>query len=216
MMRTFNGALRNARIVVWSIDRIGDERKHSYNYKPYMGNDQTTAVCSGYAVTQDNQKLVYASLISIRFSLDSIRATLIRGKSVSINGAPQTFYTVTPFEKYFFKSIPLPRVDHTNAAVLCREAYQWEPGDMTTYALTFAGQQLDIKEVFFKRLSDALDIPLLPGWTEELWKAGAENNMMRKLHTWGDCTAAIEISLNAESWAKIVDDLRKDHKITID
>jgi hypothetical protein len=55
--------------------------------------------------------------------------------------------------------------------------------------------------VLTSRLSEALSIPILDGWSEVLWEAGVRNELIAELQTAGECYSGYSVKISESSWA---------------
>lgn len=206
-----NRELAEEGIAIWKVEVIGKDPLFQYGIQRIF-NNQTLADLTGYAFDYDNSVLVYAGAVGHKTSLQSIHATLIQGKQVSIN-----HNTLYPEDGHWF-SHTLAIVDYSSwqTAFINHKAVpgKWQPGEYA-YALFFEEDQdeTDFAACFVKRLKEVLEIPILEEWGETLLKAGKGAYLVSELNTWGDCIYGVRIETSG--WKRLVEELLFKEKIKI-
>ena len=105
---------------------------------PVLTNAHTRADVTGYAVLQDRpyqHTLVYVGIAAHKTSVESLWASLIRGKgSCSMRGT-----SVLADGEVKMLTQPLPEFNVLHAGIICRKALpgKWEAKDDAAYALVF-------------------------------------------------------------------------------
>ncbi|NPV86300.1 MAG: hypothetical protein HPY45_09870 [Anaerolineae bacterium] len=207
-----NRALADEGIAVWKVEIIGKDPLFQYGIQRIF-NNQTLADLTGYAFDYENSVLVYAGAVGHKTSLQSIHATLIQGKPVSINH--KTLYPEAGH--WFANTLAIMDYSTWQTAFINHKAVpgKWQPGEYA-YALFFEEDQDetdDFAVCFVERLKEVLEIPILEEWGKTLLKAGKDAYLVSELNTWGDCIRAVRIE--PSGWKRLVEELLFEEKIKI-
>jgi len=178
---------------------------------PVLTNAHTRADVTGFAVLQDRpyqHTLVYVGIAAHKTSVESLWASLIRGKgSCSMRGT-----SVLADGEVKMLTHPLPEFNVMQAGIICRKALpgKWETKDDTVYALIFE-QGTDVVEtelqvLALKRLQEALAFPIPDGWARTLWEHGLDKGFIQRLETGGDCRGGVKMDLT-KPWQELVQNL---------
>lgn len=65
------------------------------------------------------------------------------------------------------------------------------------------------------RLSEALPIPIKDRWSQVLWEAGVEKDLIEKFEYSGDCLACFGVNTSETGWTGIIARLVKEGKVEI-
>ena len=177
---------------------------------PALSNAHTRADVTGYALFGDRpylHTLIYVGLAAHKTSLESLWASLIRGKG----GASLRGVSVLADGEVRMLAAPLPDFSVTHAGIVCRKALpgQWEAADDYAYALIFEpGTDLEseLRRVTLKRLQETLAFPIPDEWAKTLWDYGLDAGYIQRLDCGGDCRGGVRIDLGKD-WLALVQNL---------
>jgi hypothetical protein len=204
-------------IWVWKAELVPDpdpDSKPFPNGMMYAKNGQVSVPVTGYAYDQA-KNLVYLGVVGYKTSLESLRATLVQRKSIalSIDGD-----IMTPCGTYTQVWQPLPEYSSHHSVWMTNQALpgKWTPEDTVIYLLAFRGEDpaVEIKRQFAARLNEALEVPIIPEWTDALWEAGKITRFIQKLTVGGDCIAGVSVQVAAD-WNHLVETLLESGKIVV-
>ena len=202
-------ARSNARVIVWKItwDEQGAEEQNRlfHGEAPRLRNGQALVHLSGFAYDEDHM-LVYAGAVGYKTSLESIRATLLTSKPLTLVHDQQDIY-LSSLDRYEQVWQALPEYTNHHMATIARQALpgKWDPEDQNAYLLVFqstADPKQEMLRLFTERLKEALEIPILESWAMPLWKAAKDQGIIRDLVTAGDCLRGFRVNLKAD-WNEI-------------
>jgi hypothetical protein len=185
---------------------------------PTLSNAHTRADVTGFALLEDRPSqhtLVYVGLAAHKTSVESLWASLIRGRgSCSLRGT-----TVVSDGDVKMITQPLAEFNLLHAGIVCRKALpgKWEAKDDSAYALVFEpGSDLDmaLQTITLKRLQEALAFPIPDAWAKTLWAHGLDAGFIQRLETGGDCRGGVRVDLN-KSWQELVQNLLEQEVLTI-
>lgn len=182
-------------------------------------NEHDSAYITGYAHDEAGN-LIYLGMVGHKTVLESIRATVQarQRKKLWLKGQP-----VYPLPTHYSQTWQhLPDYGAYHATLIADPALpgKWQPGEEAVYLLVFEGSEGNTPEaqatqMLPKRLSEALPIPMIDGWAEVLWNAGAEKDLIGELMTGGDTSAGFWVHLTEQFWAELLSRLLKEEKIRI-
>ena len=112
---------------------------------PILSNSHTRADVTGYAVLKDRpyqHTLVYVGIAAHKTSVESLWASLIRGKAAARCMAPPCLLMGGEDD-----DPPLPEFNVLHAGIVCRKALpgKWEAKDDVAYALIFESEAAEEK-----------------------------------------------------------------------
>jgi hypothetical protein len=203
----------NAGVYVYRIEPVVEASPVRHLYPdgkvPVLSNAHTRADVTGYALLQDRpyqHTLVYVGIAAHKTSVESLWASLIRGKgSCSMRG---TSVLADGAVKMLTQSLPEFNVLH--AGIICRKALpgKWEAKDDAAYALVFEGGDVEsqLQALVLKRLQETLAFPLPDDWTKTLWEYALDAEYIQRLVTGGDCRGGVRIDLT-KPWQDLVQNL---------
>ncbi len=211
----------NAGVVVWKAELIPDQsgKKRLYaNGVPSAMNGQARLAVTGYAYDSD-RNLAYLGVVGYKTGIESLRATLLQSKLVTLNIPDEGNTMLRPIGKYEQVWQAMPEFTSHHSVFISHLALpgKWETGDSILYLLAFHGVEDawgELKRLFAVRLNEALEIPIQPEWGEALWETGVKNRHIRKLEAGGDCLAGVRVDLEAK-WQEMVDQMLKDECLLI-
>ena len=213
VMAEANKQLASYGIVVWKINILDTNKVKSHLFAgkvTRISNSETSVLVSGYAIDESNH-LVYVGMIGHKTSLLSLTSTLAQGKGVLISGHQYLY----PLEKYMKTIVPMPEYQYHHCLCLATKAIpgQWVHGDSWIYIAQFQNGP-SIKNQFIERLNEALVIPLIPDWRDELYQEGVNRGYIKELETAGDCLSCIAVYIEGE-WNRLIEDLLTSDLITL-
>jgi hypothetical protein len=208
---------------VWKIEPILDALdvvKHLYpeGNVPAMSNAHTRADVTGYALLTDRpylHTLVYAGLAAHKTSVESLWASLIRGKA----GASMRGTSLVADGDIKLVSTPLPDFGVIHAGLVVRKALpgQWEATDDCAYALVFeAGMNVEaeLQRLAVKRLQETLTFPIPDEWAKTVWEYAMDAHFIQRLETGGDCRGGVRLDLGKD-WQRLVQGLLEQDLVTV-
>jgi hypothetical protein len=157
--------------------------------------------------TSYQHTLVYSGLAAHKTSLESLWATLVRGRG----GCSMRDISVLSDGEIKMLAHPLPDFGLMHAGIICRKALPggWEAQDDSAYALVFetgAPVEAALQTVTLKRLQEALPFPIPDSWAKRLWDYGLDEDYIQRLETGGDCRGGVRIDLT-KPWKDLVQNL---------
>jgi hypothetical protein len=203
----------NAGVYVYRLEPVENAAPVQHLYPdgriPTLTNAHTRADVSGYAVLQDRpyqHTLVYVGIAAHKTSVESLWASLIRGKgSCSMHGT-----SVLADGDVKMLTHPLPEFNVLHAGIICRKALpgKWEAKDDAAYALVFESEAVEekLKVLTLKRLQETLAFPIPDDWAKTLWDYALDAEYIQRLETGGDCRGGVRIDLN-KPWVDLVQGL---------
>ncbi|MBV6394126.1 MAG: hypothetical protein KPEEDBHJ_03374 [Anaerolineales bacterium] len=176
---------------------------------PILSNSHTRADVTGYAILKDRpyqHTLVYVGIAAHKTSVESLWASLIRGKGgSSLHGT-----SVLADGEVKMMTHPLPEFNVLHAGIVCRKALpgKWEAKDDVAYALVFESEAVEekLKVLTIKRLQETLAFPIPDDWEQTLWDYALDAEYIQRLDTGGDCRGGVRINLN-KPWVDLVQGL---------
>ncbi len=217
LLRDINRELVRAKAgaYVWKIEPIlgtPGAVKHLYpeGNVPAMSNAHTRADVTGYSLLADRpyqHTLVYAGLAAHKTSVESLWASLIRGKA----GASMRGVSLVADGDIKLVASPLPDFGVIHAGILVRKALpgQWEAADDCAYALVFeagVNVEIELQTLTVKRLQESLAFPIPDAWAATVWASALDAGYVERLETGGDCRAGVRIDLTKD-WQTLVNNL---------
>jgi hypothetical protein len=165
-------------------------------------------------VDPDTHCLVYGGCVGYKTSLESIRATLITGKPLSLNEQ-----MAQPVDRYEVVWQAMPEYTSHHACFMNRLALssKWEPEDEVAYLLVFQDSITGITEsthLFVERLMEILEVPVLEEWAEALWKAALQYRFISEIETAGDCVFGVKLDLKAD-WKGLIEKLLQEGELQL-
>ena len=213
----------NSGIVVWKI--VPKESRDSKSSDrlfpeavPKLRNGQAMAHITGYAYDTDHN-LAYIGLVGYKTSLESLRVTLMCGKSLQITQDGLSDVSLIPTDKYEQAWQAMPEYTSHHVGFVSRLALpgKWEPEDLSAYLLIFRGTPDPGKELiqlFVERIKEALEVPILDEWSVALWKQACSRKLVQDLATGGDCILGARIDLQAD-WKELISELLAQEEISL-
>jgi hypothetical protein len=177
---------------------------------PVLSNAHTRADVTGYALLESTpyqHTLVYVGLAAHKTSLESLWATLVRGRG----GCSMRGVSVLSDGGIKMLAHPLPDFRIMHAGIICRKALPggWEAQDDSAYALVFetdVPEETALQKVTLKRLQETLPFPILDDWNKLIWERGLDAGYIQRLETGGDCRGGVRIDLG-KPWQDLVQNL---------
>jgi len=215
LLQEVNKALieQNAGVLAWklSAEVSNPDIQHLYpdGKVPTIRNEHAQATVTGYATTSANWNatLVYAGLVAHKTALESLHATLLQWKSLSLDGNP-----AVPDSHFRMEVAPIPDFNLFHAALISDAAIpgKWMPQDEKAYALVLKqpGQnevnvEALLERAMLVRLREVLPHPVKDEWARELFAQGLKKGLIDRLETDGDCLAGACIHLNKD-WTALM------------
>ena len=213
----------NAGVVVWKINPKDDGEENPGDRLfpeavPKLRNGQAMAHVTGYAYDND-RSLAYIGLVGYKTSLESLKVTLMSGKTLQMNQESVGDVSLLPIDKYEQAWQAMPEYTSHHAAFVSRLALpgKWEPDDLAAYVLVYRGTtnaNEELIRLFIERLKETLEIPILDEWAAVLWKQANDHNFVENLTTGGDCSLGARIDLQA-GWQELLTDLLKQEELSL-
>jgi len=204
----------NAGVYVYRIEPVDEAAPVHHLFPdgriPVLTNAHTRADVTGYAVLEDRpyqHTLVYVGIAAHKTSVESLWASLIRGKgSCSMRGT-----SVLADGEVRMITQPLTDFNVLHAGIICRKALpgKWEAKDDAAYALVFDGEgdvDLELQTLVLKRLQETLPFPIPDTWARTLWEYALDAEYIQRLETGGDCRGGLRIDLS-RPWQELVQNL---------
>ncbi len=211
----------NAGVYVYRIEPVEEVSPVHHLYSdgriPALTNAHTRADVTGYALLEDRpyqHTLVYVGIAAHKTSVESLWASLIRGKgSCSMRGT-----SVLADGEVKMLTHPLPEFNVLHAGIICRKALpgKWEAKDDAAYALVFEDRDVESKlqALALKRLQEALAFPIPDDWARTLWEYGLDAGYIQRLETGGDCRGGVRLDLS-KPWQDLVQNLLEQEVLKI-
>ena len=183
---------------------------------PALSNAHTRADVTGFALLTDRpylHTLVYVGLAAHKTSVESLWASLIRGKA----GASLRGTSVISDGDVRMLATPLPDFSVVHAGIVCRKALpgQWEAGDDCAYALVFGKNiETELRRVTLKRLQETLAFPIPEEWANQVWNCAQDAGYIQRLEIGGDCKGGVRIDLTRD-WQALVQNLLEQDMVRI-
>lgn len=223
LLSAINAELAQAKtgVIVWRLtwdERGSDQPGQLFpGAAPRLRNGQALVYLSGYAYDEDHT-LVYTGAVGYKTSLESIRATLLTSKLLTLTH-DQREASLTSLERYEVVWQALPEHTNHHMAAIARQALpgKWDPEDQYAYLLVFQSTlepKQEMLRLFSERLKEALEIPIQDSWAVALWKAAKDQGYIHDLITAGDCLRGFRLTLKAD-WQELVTDLLKEETIAL-
>lgn len=194
--------------------------KHLYpdGNVPTLSNAHTRADVTGYAILPERpyqHTLVYIGLAAHKTSIESLWASLIRGRA----GASLRGTSVLADGEVKMLSTPLPEFGVIHAGIIVRKALPglWEAGDDCAYALVSeVGVDVEaaLQQVTLKRLQETLAFPIPDEWAQVIWNHALEAGYIQRLETGGDCRGGVRIDLGKD-WQGLVQNLLEQEALKV-
>lgn len=225
-LQEINAALlaQNAGVLVWKLSGVvsNPDIQHLYpdGKVPMVRNEHAQATVTGYATTTTswNAALIYAGVVAHKTAIESLHATLLQKKSLSLDGAP-----AVPDSHFRLEVVPMPDFGLYHAALICDAALpgKWNPQDEKAYALVFKqpgreGAEIDarLEAAVLVRLREVLPHAVKDEWAHELFARASEQGLIDRLRTAGDCLAGALIHLDKD-WTAMLSDLLAENVLTV-
>jgi hypothetical protein len=188
---------------------------------PQIRNEHGSAYVTGYAHDEAGN-LIYLGMVGHKTVLDSIRATIQarQRKKLFLQGR-----LVYPLPTHYSQTWQhLPDYGAYHATLIADPALpgKWRPGEELIYLLVFDNdfENEDLLSshacrMLTSRIAEALPIPILMDWADELWAAGLQMELIGILSTKGECLMGYWVNLSETRWANIITNLLKEAKIRI-
>lgn len=211
----------NAGVYVYRIEPVEEVSPVHHLYSdgriPALTNAHTRADVTGYALLEDRpyqHTLVYVGIAAHKTSVESLWASLIRGKgSCSMRGT-----SVLADGEVKMLTHPLPEFNVLHAGIICRKALpgKWEAKDDVAYALVFEDRDVEAKlqALALNRLQETLAFPIPDDWTGTLWEYGLDAGYIQRLETGGDCRGGVRLDLS-KPWQDLVQNLLEQEVLKI-
>ncbi|MDD5369323.1 MAG: hypothetical protein PHQ40_09565 [Anaerolineaceae bacterium] len=213
----------NAGIVVWKITSEEEDQAKPGDFLfpeavPRLRNGQALAHVTGYAYDSD-RNLAYVGLVGYKTSLESLKVTLMAGKSLQMVQDGLGDVMLNPIDKYEQAWQAMPEYTSHHACFVSRLALpgKWEPDNQVAYTLVYRrtpDPQNELIRLFIERLKEALEIPILDEWAAALWKQASDQNFVQNLTTGGDCILGARIDLQA-NWQELLANLLTQEDISL-
>lgn len=184
---------------------------------PTLSNAHTRADVTGYALMQDRpyqHTLVYVAMAAHKTSVESLWASLIRGKG----GCSMRGTSVLADGEVKMLTQPLPEFNILHAGIICRKALpgKWEPKDDAAYALVFetGNVETELQSLALRRLQETLTFPVPDAWAKTLWEYALDAEYIQRLVVGGDCRGGVKLDLN-KPWQDLVQNLLEQEVLKI-
>ncbi|NJC96678.1 MAG: hypothetical protein FIB03_10150 [Anaerolineae bacterium] len=211
----------NAGVYVYRIEPVEDVAPVQHLYPegriPALTNAHTRADVTGFAVLQDRpyqHTLVYVGIAAHKTSVESLWASLIRGKG----GCSMRGTSVLADGEVKMLTHPLPEFNVLHAGILCRKALpgKWEAKDDAAYALVFedGNVEVQLQALTLKRLQETLAFPIPDAWAKTLWEYALDAEYIQRLVTGGDCRGGVRLDLS-KPWQDLVQNLLEQEVLKI-
>ena len=211
----------NAGVYVYRLEPMENTApvQHLYpdGHIPPLTNAHTRAEVSGYAILQDRpyqHTLVYVGVAAHKTSVESLWASLIRGKgNCSLRGT-----SVLADGDVKMLTHPLTEFNVLHAGIVCRKALpgKWEAKDDAAYALVFEAGDVEaqLQALTLKRLQETLAFPVPDAWAKTLWEYALDAEYIQRLVTGGDCRGGVKLDLT-KPWQDLVQNLLEQEVLMI-
>jgi hypothetical protein len=210
----------NAGVYVYRIEPVEEASPLTHLYPdgkiPVLSNAHTRADVTGYAVHPDRphqHTLVYVGLAAHKTSVESLWASLIRGRGgCSLRGT-----SALADGEVKMLTQPLPEFNVLHAGIICRKALpgKWEAKDDAVYALVFDGDvETGLQMLVLKRLQEALAFPIPDTWAKTLCEYALDAGYIQHLETGGDCRGGARMDLS-KPWQELIQSLLEQGLVSI-
>jgi len=215
---------QNAGILIWKIAGVisNPDIQHIYpnGDVPRVRNEHAQADVTGYATTNSNWNatLVYVGVVAHKTAIESLHATLLQRKSLSLDG-----YPAEPDSHFRLEVSPLPDFNLFHGALISDAALpdHWNPQDEKAYALVFKRPGLNeddltplLESAVMVRLREALPHAVKDEWAHELFTRALQKGLIDRLRTDGDCLAGVRIHLDKD-WTSTLNDMLAEYILTV-
>jgi hypothetical protein len=218
LIRDINEQLQNqnAGVLVWMITGVVSDPTAQHLYEdgrvPTIRNEHAQGNLTGFAVTTVswNATLVYAGVVAHKTAIESLQATLLQRKGLSVDGNQ-----ALPDSHFRLEVTPLPDFNLFHAALICDAALpgQWSMLDEKAFALVFRLPNQDetdkdalLEAAVMTRLREVLAHPVKDEWAHAMFTQGLAKGLIERLRTSGDCLAGACINLDKD-WTGMINDL---------
>jgi len=218
LIRDINEQLQNqnAGMLVWKITGTVSDPTVQHLYEdgrvPAIRNEHAQGNLTGFAVTPMswNATLVYAGVVAHKTAIESLHATLLQRKGLSVDGNQ-----AVPDSHFRLEVTPLPDFNLFHAALICDAALpgQWSTLDEKAYALVFRQPNPDktdldvlLEAAVMVRLREVLPHPVKDEWAHAMFTLGLTKGLVERLRTGGDCLAGACIHLDKD-WTAMLNDM---------
>lgn len=211
----------NAGVYVYRIEPVEQASPVHHLYPdgkiPALSNAHTRADVTGYALLDDRpyqHTLVYVGIAAYKTSVESLWASLIRGKgSCSMRGT-----SVLADGEVKMLTQPLLEFNVLHTGIICRKALpgKWEAKDDAAYALVFEDRDVEaqLQGLALKRLQETLAFPIPDAWAKILWEYALDAEYIQRLVTGGDCRGGVRLDLS-KPWQDLVQNLLEQEVLKI-
>jgi hypothetical protein len=225
-LQAINEALmaQNAGVLAWKLSGVVSDPDIQHLYPegkvPMVRNEHAQATVTGYATTTIayNTVLVYAGVIAFKTAIESLHATLLQKKALSLDGS-----MANPEGHYHMEAVFMPDFVLYHAALICDAAMpgRWGPQDENAYALVFrqpGREEADVDALLeaavLVRLREVLPHAVKDEWAHVLFSQACEKGLIERLNTVGDCLAGARIHLDKD-WTAVMNDLLAEKTLTV-
>lgn len=226
LTRDINEQLQNQNVgmLVWKIMGVVSDPTVQHLYEdgrvPAIRSEHAQGNLTGFAVTTVswNATLVYAGVVAHKTAIESLHATLLQRKGLSLDGSQ-----AVPDSHFRLEAAPLPDFNLFHAALICDAALpgQWSPLDEKAYALVFRQPNQDetnidalLEAAVMARLREVLPHPVKDEWAPAMFTQGMAKGLIERLRTGGDCLAGARINLDKD-WTEMINDLLEQSILTV-
>jgi hypothetical protein len=207
---------QNAGLLVWKLSGVISDPNIEHLYPngdvPRVRNEHAQADVTGYATTNSNWNatLVYAGVVAHKTAIESLHATLLQRKSLSLDG-----YPCEPDNHFRLEVMPLPDFNLFHGALISDAALpgRWNPQDEKAYALVSKRPGLKeeklntlLEAAVMVRLKEVLPHAVKDEWAHELFTRAMQKGLIDRLRTGGDCLAGVRIHIDKD-WTATLNDL---------
>jgi hypothetical protein len=224
LLQQVNAALAQScqPFVAWRLEWVSAELDRLWpEGVPQIRNEHGSAYITGYAHDEAGN-LIYLGMVGHKTVLESIRATVQarQRKKLWLEGRP-----VYPLPTHYCQTWQhLPDYGAYHATLIADPALpgKWQAGEEVVYLLVFEGELLDkstpekqATRSLSRRLSETLPIPIKDRWSEVLWEAGVEKDLIHEFAYSGDCLACFGVKTSQTGWTELITRLIKEDIIEI-
>ncbi len=224
LLQQVNAALAQScqPFVAWRLEWVSGEVDRLWpEGVPQIRNEHGSAYVTGYAHDEAGN-LIYLGMVGHKTVLESIRATIQarQRKKLFLQGRP-----VYPLATHYCQTWQhLPDYGVYHATLIADPALpgNWQPGEDLIYLLVFEGELSDgstpekqATRLLSRRLSEALPIPIKDRWSEVLWEAGVEKELLAESAYSGDCLVCFGVNISETGWIEVISGLVKEGKVEI-
>ena len=217
-------AKSNAGVQIWKLSGVISDPSIQHLYEdgnvPAVRNEHAQATITGYATTDVNWNatLVYIGAVAHKTALESLHATLLQKKSLSLDGHP-----VLPDGHIRMEVVPMPDFGFCHGAMIADAALpgRWDPQGDKAYALVFRepGQGMEnldtrLEAAVLVRLREALPHPVKDEWAHELCIRATKQGLIDGLRTAGDCLTGARLHLDKD-WTGLLNDMLEEQVLKV-